>query len=370
MLLQLLLARLILGALNKSLVKDLEDQLKQCTNIVKFTRSFYQEVPNFSDNRRRLTADSKDDGEGLGDDVVKSLSTCMSVSEALNDFYKALDDYEVDTGADGCGTDPIILNVGGARFSTTLDTLRTGNDTFFDKMFGNGSITACSADGTIFIDRNPKTFQYILDFIRNGDIVVKSTDRDLRYKLHEDAEFFELSNELKEYLRFISLAGIDLSLSEVTWLNNELPGRKLGGLLFDTSKDGDAASTFHAQCDNEGATVTIVETTLGVVFGGFTAQSWSSSNGGQYVPDSSAFVFRLRPTPMRKFKVSSSSTAIYRRTAYGPHFGNNAFHIENNCQDNAKSYVSSGSYYDLGSYALNDGSQDFRVKHYAVVQAV
>jgi len=105
------------------------------------------------------------------------------------------------------------------------------------KIFRNGSTTTCCADGTFFIDRNPRTFKYILDFIRIGDIVVESADRNLRSQLREDAEFFEFSDELEEYLRFSSLAGIDLSLSEVSWLNKELGSRKLGGLLFDTSKD-------------------------------------------------------------------------------------------------------------------------------------
>jgi len=370
MLLQLLFVRLILGASNESLMKDLKDQLKQCTNILKFTQSFNEGLPNFSDNRRRLTADSEDDGEELEDDVEKSLSTCMSFIAAINDFYKDLEDYEGDIDADDPWKDPIILNVGGKHFSTTLNTLRSGNGTFFEKMFRNGSTTTCSADGTFFIDRNPKAFVYILDFIRTGDIVVESADRNLRSQLLEDAEFFQLSDELKEYLRFSSLEGIDLSFSEVSWLNNELAGnRKLGGLLFDTSKDGDAVSTFHSRCDSEGPTVTIVETTLGVVFGGFTDQSWASGSG-QWVSDSDAFVFRLRPTPITKFKVSSSSYAIYRHSSYGPQFGNTAFRIYTNCQDNADSYVSSGSYYNLGSFALNDGSHDFRVKHYAVVQAV
>jgi len=370
MLLHLLFVRLILGAMNETLVKDLEDQLKQCTNILKFTHGFYEGLPNFSDNRRRLTNDSKDDGKKLEDDVKKSLSTCMTVVEAVNDFYKNLGDSYGGVDADASWEDPIILNVGGTHFSTTLATLRSASGTFFEKMFRNGSTTTCSADGTFFIDRNPSTFEYLLDFIRTGDVLVESADKNLRLQLLEDAEFFELSDELKEYIRFSSLAGIDLSFSEVSWLNKELPSNiKLGGLLFDTSKDGDAASTFHARCDGEGATVTFVETMLGVVFGGYTDQSWASGSGA-WGSDSDAFLFRLRPTPMKKFKVSSASNAIYKHSSYGPQFGNLAFRIYTNCQDNADSYVSTGSYYDLDSSALNNGHADFRVKNYAVVQAV
>jgi len=361
----LLLAFFIIGAVNEDLEKDLENQLKQCTNILNLAQNFYQGLPDFNDNRRRLA--NSEDGEQLEDDVEKSLDTCMAVVQAVDNFYKDLGDSDADV-VDEPWKDPIILNVGGTRFSTTLATLRSETGTFFEKMFRNGSTTTCSADGTVFIDRNPTNFEYILDFLRTGDLLVESSDTDLRLQLLEDAEFFQLPEELKGYLRYSALAGIDLSLSEVSWLNKELPGNyKMGGLLFDTSKDGDAASTFHDRCDGEGPTVTIVETTLGVVFGGYTDQSWSSSTGHR--ADTDAFVFRLRPSKM-KFMVSASSYAIYNHASYGPRFGGVAFRIYSNCQDNADSYVDTYHYYNLGSYVLNDGHSDFRVKNYAVVQAV
>jgi len=365
---QLLFAFLIVAALNEDLEKDIKDQLEQCTNILNYANSFYEGLPNYNANRRRL-ADTEDSGEQLENDVEQSFDTCMAVVQAVDKFYEKLRDIGQETDADDPWEDPIILNVGGTHFSTTLATLRSENGTLFEKMFGNGSTTTCSADGTFFIDRNPKTFEYNLDYLRTGDMLVESSDTKLRLQLLEDADFFQLSEELIEYLRYSALVGIDLSMSEFSWLNKELPGNyKLGGLLYDTLKDGDSVSTFHARCDDEGPTVTLVETTLGVVFGGYTDQSWSSS--GTWATDADAFVFRLRPLPRKKYKVSSSSYAIYRHSTYGPYFGSIAFRIAQSCQDNADSYVSSGSYYDIGSNVLNNGHSDFRVKHYAVVQAV
>jgi len=358
----LLFALLIVGALNKDLGANLEDKLKECTNILNHAHDFYGGLPKFND-RRRLA-----DSDELEDDVEKSLDTCMAVVQAVHNFYEDSGEQDVETGLKLPWEDPIVLNVGGTHFSTTLATLQSKNGTFFEKMFRQGATTTCSADGTFFIDRNPKTFEYILDFLRTGDMLVKSEDASIRSQLLEDAEFFELPEELKEYLRLSSLASIDLSFSEVTWLNKQLPSNiKLGGLLFDTSKDGSAASTFHNRCDGEGATVTIIETTLGVLFGGYTDQSWSSSAG--WVTDTDAFVFRLRPSP-EKFKVSSSTNAIYRHSSYGPRFGNTAIIIYTDCQNNADSYVSSGSYYDIGNFVLNDGHSDFRCKNFVVVQAV
>jgi len=364
---QLLLAFLIVGALDEDLEADLGDQLEECTNILNSAQSFYEGLPNFNYNRRRL-ADSEEDGEELEDEVEKSLDTCMAVVQSVNNFYKELGDDDAELEACEAWRDPIVLNVGGTYFPTTLATLRSKNGTFFEKTFRNASTTSCSADGTFFIDRNPENFEYNLKYLRRGDLLVEGSDTDLRSQLLEDAEFFEFPEELKGYLRYSALAGIDLRLSELSWLNKELPGNyKMGGLLFDTAKDGDAASTFHARCDGEGPTVTIVETTLGVMFGGFTEDSWSSTAG--YRADAAAFVFRLRPSKL-KFKVSSSSYAIYPHPSYGPRFGGSAFNIYSGCKSNAKSFVGSSAYYNLGSYVLNDGHYDFRVKEYAVVQAV
>jgi len=363
--LQLLLALFIVGALNEDLEGNLDDQLTECTNILGHARSFYGGLPNFIDNRRRL-ADSEDDGEELEDDVEESLDTCLAVVQAVHNFYSDYDDIgEIDLGP---WKDPIILNVGGTHFPTTLATLRSRNGTLFEKMFRHGSNTTYSPDGTFFLDRNPGTLEFILDFLRTGDMLLKSGDNDLRPQLLDDAEYFELPEELKVYLRFSCLEGIDLSFSEVSWLNNALPANtKLGGLLFDTSKDGDHSSTFHARCDGEGATVTIVETTLGVMFGGYTDQSWASSGG--WATDTDAFVFRLRPS-LKKFIVSSSTNAIYRHSSYGPWFGSTAIRIYQNPMYNADSRVGTGSYYGLNGYVLNNGHEDFRVKQYVVVQAV
>jgi len=358
MLLYLLLARFIIGASNDNLVNDIQDQMEECSNILKFTKSFDEGLQNMFGNQRRLTAD---------DEVDESLGVCTSVVRVVNDLYNDLEESKRDNRTDASWEDPIILNVGGTQFSTTLATLRSGTSPFFEKMFRNESTATCSADGTFFIDRNPATFQYILDYIRTGDMVVESTDIDLRPQLLEDVEFYELSDEVKEYVLFSSLVGIDLKLSEVSWLNNQLP-LKLGGLLFDTSLDGDRSSTFHANCDSEGPTVTIVETTLGVVFGGYTDYSWSSSGG--WGADSDAFVFRLRPTPLTRFWVSDSSNAMYRHSSYGPYFGNVGFAIADKCQEKADSLVGVDGYHDLDNYALNYGEPNYRVKQYAVVQAV
>ena len=40
-------------------------------------------------------------------------------------------------------------------------------------------------------------------------------------------------------------------------------------LLYRGSRDGWKASDFHAKCDNKGATITVIRSTDGFIFGGF-----------------------------------------------------------------------------------------------------
>jgi len=354
------------GVLQGILVHNVESKLTECAQILQAVEDFHHEHHN-SDDERRLSGD-EDEGYPLVSELETTLDTCTAVIEAVNNFYRDYRSVVEYKDVSGAWKDPIILNVGGEHFSTTLATLRSVNGTFFWKMFREGSETTCSADGTFFIDRNPSTFGYILDFLRNGDMLVKSGDRNIRMQILDDAEYFELPEELKAYLRWPSLDGIDLTFSEVSFINEELGSLEMGGLLYQASKDGDSASNFHARCDGEGPTVTIVETTSGNVFGGYTSQSWSSSAG--YVADGNSFVFRLRPS-RKRYSSTTSSNAIYRHSGSGPIFGTHSFKITSNCMYSATSYVNNAQGYDTGSgYVLNDGSYDFRVQDYAVVQAI
>ena len=48
-------------------------------------------------------------------------------------------------------------------------------------------------------------------------------------------------------------------------------------LIYRGSRDGWAAKDFHRLCDNQGPTVTLVESSAGRVCGGFTSVSWTSA---------------------------------------------------------------------------------------------
>ena len=77
--------------------------------------------------------------------------------------------------------------------------------------------------------------------------------------------------------------------------NNPLELCKLKGkqfkLLYRATRDGFAASSFHAKCDQQPNTLTVIKTTNGFIFGGYTAVAWDSTS--RHKIDPNAFIFSL-----------------------------------------------------------------------------
>lgn len=86
----------------------------------------------------------------------------------------------------------ISLNIGGHRFLTTPATLSSVPGSYFAKLVKNAALT----EQEIFIDRNGRVFEYVLDYLRCtrfGDTTLNmpSDERTLRL-LSREAQFFKL----------------------------------------------------------------------------------------------------------------------------------------------------------------------------------
>ena len=66
--------------------------------------------------------------------------------------------------------DIINLNVGGQRFSTSRQTLTWISDSFFTAMLNGLISTNRDEQGSIFIDRDPKLFSIILNYLRTKEL--------------------------------------------------------------------------------------------------------------------------------------------------------------------------------------------------------
>eukprot|EP01122_Echinamoeba_exundans_P007291 TRINITY_DN2204_c0_g1_i1.p1 TRINITY_DN2204_c0_g1~~TRINITY_DN2204_c0_g1_i1.p1 ORF type:complete len:206 (+),score=36.31 TRINITY_DN2204_c0_g1_i1:66-620(+) len=96
------------------------------------------------------------------------------------------------TQAAQAAKEKIKLDVGGSLFATSKATLLTFANSFFHAMLSSKEFTPDPQDGAYFIDRNPKYFGMILDFMRSGQIDLEELgQKDLR-QLRDDADFYQL----------------------------------------------------------------------------------------------------------------------------------------------------------------------------------
>jgi BTB/POZ domain len=89
----------------------------------------------------------------------------------------------------------LVLNVGGQRFETSRTTL--SKSPFFATYFSKRWDTKPDSDGSYFIDRSPRSFEYILEFLRNGSILVEGLKLRDRHLLRQDAEFYQMEGLLE-----------------------------------------------------------------------------------------------------------------------------------------------------------------------------
>jgi len=90
--------------------------------------------------------------------------------------------------------DIINLNVGGQRFSTSRQTLTWIPDTFFTSLLSGRIPSLRDESGALFIDRDPKHFSTILNYLRTRELDVAHVDMRL---LRQEAEYFGIAPLVK-----------------------------------------------------------------------------------------------------------------------------------------------------------------------------
>ena len=181
----------------------------------------------------------------------------------------------------------VKLNVGGQHFTTSLQTLTRDPNSMLAAMFSGRHEVQTTEDGSFFIDRDGTYFRFLLNYLRNGELILPDGATFLK-ELEAEAKFYQLQGildelhelhelhrtapkELKEFEESVILTNEEHRRVLKTWL----PIKSEWRLLFRASRDGFAALAFHSKCDNKGPTVTVVKSS-GNIFGGFTGNAWKS----------------------------------------------------------------------------------------------
>ncbi len=243
----------------------------------------------------------------------------------------------------------VILDVGGEKYTTSVDTLTRVKDTFFTALFSKQwELERDPDDKSIFIDRNGKLFTYILEYLRT-DMISNNVWKDeaLLHSLLIEAEYFRL-HVLIDLLVLYCPKGTLLQPEQKKKLN-EFYGKvnQRWELLYKASRDGFDANAFHSRCDNKGPTMTIIQSNNNYLFGGYTSISWTS--GGDYKNDTTAFLFTLtnpHNIPPTKYLINSTGSAVYHKSDCGPTFGGgHDIHLANASNANNSSYTGFPNYY-------------------------
>lgn len=117
--------------------------------------------------------------------------------------------------------------------------------------------------------------------------------------------------------------GTLLSTNHKAELADWLPDRRFV-LHYKATRDGFSHTDFHRKCDNNGATLVLIQTPAGHLFGGYSAASWESLK--TYKRDPATFLFTLvnphgiPPMPYT-IKPPEVHHAIFCHHAHGPVFG-------------------------------------------------
>ena len=139
--------------------------------------------------------------------------------------------------------------------------------------------------GRIFLDVNPACFKATVDFLNEYKISSPENRPDPPFVDFEHEQYlcsllsaFGLSDYFssKQYDSVILSQPCHIQALREFLIEDGIP---IGlNLLCRRTRDGMNAGSFHQRCDGAGATVTVVKTTDGHVFGGYADKSWSSGN--------------------------------------------------------------------------------------------
>lgn len=213
-----------------------------------------------------------------------------------------------------------------------------------------------------------KIVKNLCEIIKNQANEIKSLQLKVN-SLEEKMKKFEESGDFRRILNKDTLIGDIIKTKEqynliCDWINREKSFKFK--LLYKGTTDGDTIDFFHKKCDQQGPTISIIESTDGQIFGGYTAKSWNKDNKGD-IPDPDSFLFNVNIK--KKYCVSNNKGLM---AEYICDFGGSNFHeiwVTNNYFSNS-SYCDNGTGYNFKNYELSGGKSSFKVRELEVYKVI
>ena len=160
----------------------------------------------------------------------------------------------------------------------------------------------------------------------------------------------------------------DISLL-ISWLPNK-PSKI--NLLFDTTKDGDNASTFHNKCDGKNPTLVIIKSDSDCKFGGYVTAPWVANNDNT-INAPNSFIFSLNQK--KRYYASNQQNSIInggykndQRDSMMFRIGCCDIQIRHNCTANSQNKTNCDKFAVTPQNILNNGNAYFYVKNLEVYE--
>ena len=112
--------------------------------------------------------------------------------------------------------------------------------------------------------------------------------------LEEKIKKLEENQNIKKIRNLNSLIGDIIKTEEqnnliCAWINRTKNFKFK--LLYKATIDGDTKNIFHNKCDNQGPTISIIESKDGQIFGGYASESWDKNK--RFISDPNSFLFNV-----------------------------------------------------------------------------
>ena len=133
-------------------------------------------------------------------------------------------------------------------------------------------------------------------------------------------------------------------------------------LLMNSNIDGDSTTTFMNKVNGKCPTLSVIKTTNGYIFGGYTTQLWKQGE----VKDENAFVFSIDKKKKYLIKQPEHAIGYYQNNYWLFGCNNNAIVCYENCTKKNNNYVGNETYDIPEKYELNGGETNFTVKSFEI----
>ena len=259
-----------------------------------------------------------------------------SIKERLNKHNnKKLRTAQSNGNPNASPDDLIEINAGGKIISAKRSTLTQLTGTKLEELFSGrwDKMLQRDSNGRIFLDVNPVCFQAVVDYL--NELVISSEDNPPNPPSVDDEHKHILKHQLELFGILSSVSPLEIPESNIIsdasyasvlhdWLEEDGSEGKFS-LLYRGTRDGTSNQEFHSKCDNQGCTLTIIETKDGYVLGGYSNTPWTSSNGN-FRAANKAFLFILSGSDVSspckmKLENANDNNAVYHSYRHGPTFG-------------------------------------------------